>query len=70
VERVVGTSGNYMEEEGHSGKQSDQSEILLRTCSLAISNSESFMGIHYTVIDALSFALFLVLYPFPSLFCK
>jgi len=59
-----------MEEEGHSGKQSDQSEVLLRTCSLAISNSETLMGIHSPVIDALSFALFLVLHPFPSLYLQ
>ena len=49
-----------MEEEGHSWKLSDQSEVLLHKCSLAISNSESFMGTHSTIINALSFAVFLV----------
>lgn len=44
-----------MEEEGGSGKLSDQSEILLRiNCSLAITNSESFLGSCSTIIDALS----------------
>jgi len=49
VEKVVrGESGVYScllaatEEKGRSGKLSDQSEILLH-CSVAISNSESFI---------------------------
>jgi len=49
------------EEEGRSGKLSDQSEVLLHN-SVAISNSESFMGTHGTVIKAFSFALYFVLH--------
>jgi len=55
-----------MEEEGHSGKLSDESELLFHF-DLAISNSESFMGTHSTEIEALSFAVF---HPFPSLFLQ
>ena len=38
------------------------------TVVLAISNSEIFIGTHSTVVEALSFALFPVLHPFPALF--
>jgi len=57
------------EEEGRSGKLSDQSEVLLHN-SVAISNSESFMGTHdhSTVVETFSFALFPVLHPFSSVF--
>ena len=41
-----------MEEEGRSEKLSDQSEVApLHFNSVAISNSESFMGTHSTVIE-------------------
>ena len=58
-----------MEEVGRSGKLSDRSEVLLY-CSVAISNSESLMGTHdhSTVVETFSFALFLVLHPFSSVF--
>jgi len=42
-----------MEEEGHSGKISDRSEVLLH-CSVA--NTESFMA-PTTIVKALSFAV-------------
>jgi len=55
-----------MEEEGRSGKLSDQSEVLLH-CSVTISNSESFMSTHNTVIETL-FLLYSIpcTTPFPS----
>jgi len=60
-----------VEEEGRSGELSNQTEVLLCNCSVPISNSESFMGTHSTVIKALICSILrkqFIIHPFPALF--
>ena len=57
-----------LEEEGRSGKLSDQSEVCFIN-SVAVSNSANCMGTLSTVIEALSFAVYFVqrsLFPSPA----